>query len=145
MPVDTGARVHNPATTSPTLDEIMESSLADWDTDKHYGKPPSPISKTRIPQPAQPNKAKELLQQAAHRYVHLERHIVLPHGLDTRANRHRTPVAPRWGHKQPWSVQQQHVYQNRLTVLREGQEAEGELPQVSLVLPSRPTTILKEP
>ena len=141
MPVDTGARVRNPAPSSParlspSLDEIVESNLADWDSEKRYGKPPSPVSKTRIPQPAQPSKAKELLQQAVHRYVHPERQIVLPHGLDTRTNRHRAPVALTKGHKQPWSVQQQHAYQNRLAVLREGLEAEGELSQVSLFRPS---------
>ena len=138
MPVDAGARVRNPATSlSPTLDEMMESSLAEqWDTDKRYGKPPSPISKTRIPQPAKPSKAKELLQQAVHRYVHPERQIVLPHGLDTRTNPHRAPDALRRGHKQPWKVQQQHAYQNRLAVLR---EAEGEPSQVSLFVIFRPT------
>ena len=145
----TGARVRNPATSSPTrlspsLDEIVESSLADWDSDKRYGKPPSPVSKTRIPQPAQPSKAKELLQQAVHRYVHPERQIVLPHGLDTRTNCHRAPIALTRGHKQPWSAQQQHAYQNRLTVLREGPEAEGELSQVSSFAPLSPTTVFKE-
>ena len=136
MPADTGARVRNPATSSParlspSRDGLVESSLPDWDSDKRYGKPPSPISKTRIPQPAQPGKAKKLLQQAVHRYVHPERQIVLPHGLDTRTNHHRAPDALTRGHKQPWSVQQQHAYQNRLMVLREGLDSDGELSQVS--------------
>ncbi len=136
MPVDTGARVRSPATSSPTLGEVVESSLAEqWDTDKRYGKPPSPISKTRIPQPAEPSKAKQLLQQAVHRYVHPERQIVLPRGLDTRNNPHRASDALKRGHKQPWNMQQQPAYHNRLAVLREGLEAEGELSQVSSFLP----------
>ena len=115
-----------------------------WDTENRYGKAPSPVSKSRIPQPAKPSKAKELLQQAVHRYVHPERQIVLQHGLDTRSNPHCAPVALRGGHKQPWSVQQQHAYQNRLAVLREGLEAEGEPSQVSLMVPCSPTTRSKE-